>query len=204
MSDIADDLAPAAGGPAPAVRRPDASPAPAVRRAETSAPVARRAVPDDAAELVRLRGVMLAECDGKPPADGPWQQATVQELRTRLAAPEEEATLSAYVVDRPAPDQGLAACAVSTIERRLGDPANPTGQFGYVFNVATDPDQRRRGLSRACMVAVLDWLRRRGVGKVDLKATEAGAPLYRSLGFRDSWQQTPMRSFLDRPGETAD
>jgi GNAT superfamily N-acetyltransferase len=97
----------------------------------------RRAVPDDAPELIRLRGVMFDDLDG--------------------------------------------------------DPANPSGRYGYVFNVATDPDCRRRGYSRACMVAVLDWYRERGVRKVDLKATEAGEPLYRSLGFVRSLAHMPMR-----------
>jgi ribosomal protein S18 acetylase RimI-like enzyme len=52
-----------------------------------------------------------------------------------------------------------------------------------VFNVATDPDQRRRGYSRACMEQLMGWFERRGVTKVDLKASPEGEPLYASLGF---------------------
>jgi GNAT superfamily N-acetyltransferase len=77
----------------------------------------------------------------------------------------------------------LAACAVGVIERRLGSPDNPSGEFGYVFNVATDPGYRRRGYSRACMEAVLDWYRQREVAKVELRASAEGEPLYLALGF---------------------
>jgi GNAT superfamily N-acetyltransferase len=91
-------------------------------------------------------------------------------------------TLAAFVVDRP-DGTGLASCAVGTIEHRLGAPGDPEGRTGYVFSVATDPDMRRRGFSRECMTALLEWFRSQGVRKVDLRATAEAEPLYRSLGF---------------------
>lgn len=142
--------------------------------------LARLARPDDADELVRLRGVMMASVHGHAPIPGDWQRHAADTFRIRTA----EGTLAAFVVDRP-DTSGLAACAVGTIERRLGGPDNPTGDNGYVFNVATDPDQRRRGYSRACMVALLDWFQARGVTRISLTASTEGEPLYRSLGFAD-------------------
>ncbi|TMM33030.1 MAG: GNAT family N-acetyltransferase [Actinobacteria bacterium] len=139
---------------------------------------ARRATPDDAPELVRLRGVMYASFDGDQPPPRPWQDAAERYLRTHLVAPDD--SLAAFVVARPG---GLASCAVGSIEYRLAGPNNPSGMTGYVFNVATDPDARRRGYGRACMVGLLDWYRRRGVTKVDLRASPDGEPLYASLGF---------------------
>ncbi|MFE6134437.1 GNAT family N-acetyltransferase, partial [Streptomyces sp. NPDC056437] len=53
----------------------------------------------------------------------------------------------------------------------------------YVFSVATDRDMRRRGHSRACMEALLAWFEKRGVRKIDLRASSEGEPLYTSLGF---------------------
>ncbi|MFI6158691.1 GNAT family N-acetyltransferase [Micromonospora sp. PTRAS2] len=94
----------------------------------------RRAAVGDAAEVVRLRAVMLGSMDGAEPAPGPWQEAA-------------------------------------------------RATTGYVFNVVTDPAYRRRGYSRACLEALLDWCRKHGVGKVDLRASADGEPLYRSLGF---------------------
>ncbi|WP_446216107.1 GNAT family N-acetyltransferase [Micromonospora sp. IBHARD004] len=143
---------------------------------------ARRGTADDAAELVRLRGLMLAAMAGTAPAPGRWQDAARATLRDGLAEPAE--LMAAFVVDAPDRPGTLAACAVGTIERRLGGPANPSGLVGYVFNVCTDPRQRRRGYSRACMTALLDWYRRRGVRTVDLRTSEPAQPLYRSLGFQ--------------------
>ncbi|WNO74745.1 GNAT family N-acetyltransferase [Streptomyces sp. AM8-1-1] len=138
---------------------------------------ARRATPEDAVELVRLRKVMQDSCHGPNP-DVSWQPAAAATLRARLAEPDGD--LTAFVVDRPG---GLAACAVGIVEHRLGGPGNPHGVSGYVFSVATDPDMRRRGHSRACMEALLAWFEERGVRKIDLRASSEGEPLYTSLGF---------------------
>ncbi|BBH63699.1 N-acetyltransferase [Actinoplanes sp. OR16] len=140
----------------------------------------RQATPDDAAELLRLRAVMLQSFP-QPDWNDDWREPARQILLRRLAEP--LPTMAAFVADRP-DGTGLAACAVGVIEERLGNPMNLHGLAGYVFSVVTDPDQRRRGYSRACMTALLDWFRSRGVSKVDLRASEEGEPLYESLGFR--------------------
>jgi GNAT superfamily N-acetyltransferase len=147
----------------------------AIVRAVTDA---RLSGPDDAPELIRLRGVMLAEVAGTAPESDGWQSTAETMLRRRLS----DGTMAAFVVDQPN-RRGLAACAIGVIEHRLGSPANPTGEVGYVFNVATDPAHRRHGYSRACMRALLAWYRERGVRRVDLRASRQGEPLYRALGF---------------------
>jgi len=141
----------------------------------------RRATVADAAELVRLRGVMLASITGHEPPDNGWRQAAYDLLEARLSA--QEPTLIAIVVDHPDRPGALAACAVGSIEHRLTNPHNLTGAAGYIFNVATDLDQRRRGYSRLCVTALLDWYRNHGITTVDLRASPDGEPLYRSLGF---------------------
>jgi GNAT superfamily N-acetyltransferase len=153
----------------------------------------RRATPDDAPELVRLRAVMLAAMAGHPrpsrcqdrgnPATpaGAWQTHAEDTLRVWLADPDRP--MAAVVVDDPEHPGRLVSCAVGVIEQRLSGPDNPTGAIGYVFSVATDPDHRRRGYSRACMIRLLSWFAQRGVTAVDLRASPEGEPLYRSLGF---------------------
>ncbi|WJY50273.1 GNAT family N-acetyltransferase [Streptomyces chengbuensis] len=140
--------------------------------------LARPALPDDAEELVRLRAVMLASTARHPASETGWQAAAVETFRRRLADPEGD--MAAFVVARPG---GLAASAVGTIEHRVGGPADPSGRTGYVFSVATDPDLRRRGHSRACVEGLLGWFRARGVRRIDLRASAEAEPLYASLGF---------------------
>lgn len=47
------------------------------------------------------------------------------------------------------------------------------------------PDRQKRGLGRQLMRAALDHLIARDTERIMLDATDAGRPLYRSLGFRD-------------------
>ena len=62
---------------------------------------------------------------------------------------------------------------------------NVDDRNGYVQWVATDPEFRRRGHSRAVMEALLDWFRAQNVALVDLPATQVAEPLYRDLGFTE-------------------
>jgi GNAT superfamily N-acetyltransferase len=140
----------------------------------------RRAGPGDAGGLMTLRGVMLGSIGGGEPINGDWQHSGAELLRDRLVR--EERTLAAFVVDKgDAP--GLAACVVGQVDQRLPGPGDPTGLRGYVYNVATDPAYRRRGLSRACLTALLEWFDGLGIGVVDLRASTHGEALYASLGF---------------------
>ncbi|WP_250037797.1 GNAT family N-acetyltransferase [Paractinoplanes maris] len=140
---------------------------------------ARAATVDDAAELVRLRGVLFDVPDDSD--DGGWRQAARQILLRRLAEP--SPTMAGFVVDQPDHPGRLAACAVGVLDERLGGPRNPQGLAGYMFNVATDPDHRRRGYARACTSALIAWFHTRGAGVVDLRASREGEPLYASQGF---------------------
>jgi ribosomal protein S18 acetylase RimI-like enzyme len=141
----------------------------------------RQAIAADAAELVRLRGILIAAMQGHEPQDGEWRQQVQSTLERRLS--EQQPNLVAFVVAQPDAPSRLAACAVGTIEERLGGPGNPSGLTGYIFNVATDPNYRRRGYSRCCTTALLSWYRDHGIATVDLRATPPAEPLYQSLGF---------------------
>ncbi len=143
----------------------------------------RQAVPDDAPELVRLRLVMFEAMQGKS-SPGPWEQTAEAVLRARLRDPL-TTTMPVFVVDDPRRPGRLAACAIGTVEQRLPAPGHPEGLFGFVFNICTDPDNRRLGHARACTEALLAWFDEHRVTRIDLHASADGAGLYRGLGFAE-------------------
>ena len=142
---------------------------------------ARQAIVADAEELTRLREVMISAFGPIP--DSGWRPLCIDAFRTALADP--NGPLQAFVTEAPDEPGLLAASSVGVIERRLPGPSNPTGLTGYILSVATDPRFRRQGHARAVVTATLDWLRDRGVPRVDLHASEEGESLYRDLGFHE-------------------
>ncbi|MFE2726487.1 GNAT family N-acetyltransferase [Kitasatospora sp. NPDC059327] len=133
----------------------------------------RPAGPDDADELLRLRVAVL---DGGPLTEQ-WRTTFRDDMHERLGT---DPNLLAYVA--PA-EEGLAACAIGIVYRGYLGPAFPTGLWGRIHTVATDPDHRRRGHGRAVTTALVEAFKARGCGSIELRATAAGASLYRTLGF---------------------
>ncbi|OEJ27030.1 GNAT family N-acetyltransferase [Streptomyces agglomeratus] len=141
---------------------------------------ARRANAADAAEVLRLRQVMIDSVHGGDPSTD-WHAESLPTVRRKLADP--DGNFAAFVVHDPGRPGALAALAAGTVEYRIGRSGNPHGSVGQLFSVATDPAHRRRGHARACVEALLDWFRERGAGSVDLNASAEAEPLYASLGF---------------------
>lgn len=143
----------------------------------------RQAAVGDIAELVRLRALLFESLGShhvpaEAVADSGWRRALAEVLVARLTVED----MRILVVDG---EDGLAACGMGTIERRLPNPRLRNGWLGSVFGVVTDPAYRRRGHSRAIMTELLGWFRAREVARVDLHASREGEPLYRDLGFVD-------------------
>jgi ribosomal protein S18 acetylase RimI-like enzyme len=111
--------------------------------------------------------------------EGPWQATAVEWFARQLASPD---TFAAYVVDDP--DAGVVAGAAGNVFVHPPGPNDLTTVRGHLYNVSTEPAFRRRGLARACVVALMDWFEHEtGVGQVELHATDYGIGLYRDLGF---------------------
>jgi ribosomal protein S18 acetylase RimI-like enzyme len=62
------------------------------------------------------------------------------------------------------------------------------GHRGWVYYVSVDPDHRHKGFGRAIMAAAEDWLRTRGIEKLQLMVRGDNAEVhafYQSLGYYD-------------------
>ena len=75
-------------------------------------------------------------------------------------------------------------------------PSNSIGKVGYIMNLVTLPDWRRRGIARALLAHVLDVLRAEGVPIASLHASRDGRNLYEGLGFEPKEDVPEMRLSL--------
>lgn len=79
----------------------------------------------------------------------------------------------------------IVSCAFLLIVEKPMSPAFLTGKTGTVLNVYTKPEHRKKGYARQLMNALLKEARERDLSVVELKATEDGYHLYKSVGFED-------------------
>jgi ribosomal protein S18 acetylase RimI-like enzyme len=80
--------------------------------------------------------------------------------------------------------------------------AGHDGHRGTVYYVSVDPDMRGKGLGRAIMAAAEDWLRARGVWKLNLMVRTDNAPVidfYEALGY-DREDRVNLAKWID-PGK---
>jgi ribosomal protein S18 acetylase RimI-like enzyme len=73
------------------------------------------------------------------------------------------------------------------------------GHRGWVYYVSVDPDHRRKDYGRQIMTAAEDWLRARGIMKLQLMVRGDNARVhafYQSLGYYDQ-QRTTFAKWLD-------
>lgn len=73
-------------------------------------------------------------------------------------------------------------------------PIDHTATRGYILNVYTEQAYRRRGLARRLVQRLMDWCYDNGIYTVTLHASEAGRPIYESLGFRASNEMRLVRT----------
>ena len=90
--------------------------------------------------------------------------------------------LFVYVVRE---SQSIVSCAFLLIVEKPMSPAFINGRTGMVLNVYTCPSYRRKGCAKRIMEALLSEAKKMEISVIELKATEDGYPLYRSVGFME-------------------
>lgn len=137
----------------------------------------RRADERDADALVALRAHMHRAMGADPTVPG-WAEACRAALVRRLAEPER---FAAFVVDV---DGAAVSGGVGWVEEHLPSPRQLDGRRGHIASMSTDPAHRRTGHGREVLHALLGWFAELGVGRIDLRATPDGRPMYEAVGFR--------------------
>ncbi|KFE68285.1 GNAT family N-acetyltransferase [Hyalangium minutum] len=151
--------------------------------------ILRKAGLGELEEVLRLRLALMLELsefetDSEQAA---WVNVTRRYLEDALPEGRFHVWL-AYVGD------GAVACAGLTLFERPPAPTNLTGLEAYILNIYTEPEWRRRGISRRLLSELMEFARGLGAGRLWMHASEDGRPLYESVGFAPNpstleWEQ---------------
>lgn len=140
----------------------------------------KRAEKENINDLVRMRIAYLTEDYGFLT---PEQETELKEVLPKYYEEHLNRDLIVYLAESDG-GEVISCCFLLVCEK----PANPSfmrGRTGTVMNVYTMPEHRRKGIARRLMEALLAEARELGLDFVELKATEDGHSLYKSLGFED-------------------
>lgn len=127
-------------------------------------------------QALAVRLEMLLEV-GELPEGYAFDEAFVRRTADYLEAGE-QTTLLAMDGEK------AVGCATICYMTWIPTLSHPTGRRAHLMNVYTAPDYRRQGWARKLVEMLINEAKRQGVTEISLDATEAGRPLYESLGFR--------------------
>ena len=65
-------------------------------------------------------------------------------------------------------------------------PNNLSGKIAYLMNLYTLASYRRQGIARKLLEEALTWIKKLGITRVALHATEMGKELYTGIGFTET------------------
>lgn len=148
----------------------------------------RRVRPADVEAWARLRvALMVSEGFVAPETDATaeLEASIVAWLRERIDSP----SFGAYVAVAEG-GRVVGSGGISVYESPPGP--SPATREAYVMSMFTEPEARGRGVAGAVLAALLDFARAAGgVGRVWLRASAMGRPVYLREGFepRDSYLQ---------------
>ncbi|MFD5029346.1 GNAT family N-acetyltransferase [Streptomyces sp. NPDC058405] len=143
-----------------------------------TAPVVRLARAGDADELTRVHvegglGHVVTDV---------WRNTHRADLARRLLAADPD-LVAVVAVGSDGAGMEIVSAAVGFIHPALCRPGSPAGRSAHLASVATLPRFRRSGYATAVTAAFITEVQARGCPAVTLTATDAGACLYRELGF---------------------
>ena len=140
----------------------------------------RQATLEDVKELVRLRRVMFEDM-------GYQDKKLLDEVDRRVTKYLTEAIPSQQFFGWLAitPNGDSVGSGGVVIDHHPPQPSNLSGKSGYIMNISTDREYRRKGIARLMMKTILEWLKESKISKATLITTPMARSLYEELGFED-------------------
>jgi len=141
-----------------------------------------RAVLKDIDELVQLRLEYLTEDYGS------LTDIQSEKIRNQLPVYYQNhlnKDLFVYVVK----SEKIISCCFLLVSEKPANPSFINGKTGTVLNVYTRPEFRRKGIAGKIMEFLIADAKKMKLDFVELKATDNGYNLYKSVGFEDSYSK---------------
>lgn len=108
----------------------------------------------------------------------------IQACRKQLTEYFEKATSDNSCISFIAKCEGEVAGIGSVHLREMpGNFKNPSGKWGYIMNMYTVPQHRRKGVCRGILNALVDEASQYGITGFELHATKEGELVYKQEGF---------------------
>ncbi len=140
----------------------------------------RKATTEDIDLLVRTRIEVLRAANGLTGSED-MSEVEKQSHEYYEKALADETHTALLVFDR---DQFIGAGGISYY-RVMPTYHNPTGRKGYIMNMYTRPEYRRKGIAFHTLGLLVQDARKKGIISVSLEATAAGRLLYEKFGFSE-------------------
>jgi ribosomal protein S18 acetylase RimI-like enzyme len=137
----------------------------------------RKAEPQDAGVLAAFRLALFEEAGRHPAEPAEFERISANAFASSMTSGGCHAWLAST-------DQKVIGCLALLLYPRLPSPESAVTSEGYIVNVYTAPEWRRKGVAAALIDAAILESRALGLGRIRLHTTPHGQPVYQAAGFR--------------------
>ncbi|RYE15821.1 MAG: GNAT family N-acetyltransferase [Sphingobacteriales bacterium] len=142
--------------------------------------VFRRITTEDIEAFLKLRIEFLQSFKGEQTQD------VIDNFHHHLRAYCNEALPAGELVGWMAWDGDEAVgVGMMAVRRQLGQFTWPEGKLAYIQNMYTLEAYRKKGICKTILQNMIDYAKEHGFGRLELHASEDGAPVYRKQGFAE-------------------
>ncbi len=135
---------------------------------------------NDLLSLVKLRTEYLIEDYGEIPED------KLDTIKNNLPAYFQKHLNDDLFVFVCRDKEEIVSCCFLCVSEKPSNPTFINGKIGTVLNVYTKPKYRRNGIAGTLLKMLIAESEKLGLDFVELKATDSGYDLYKSIGFKDT------------------
>jgi GNAT superfamily N-acetyltransferase len=140
----------------------------------------RKASESDIETLIEYRIIFLKEAYGNPSKE--LESHLKNMLREYFSRSLKSEEFISWIADY---ENKLAGLSGMVIREQPGNFELPNGKTGYILNIFTIKEFRRKGIATLLMQKLIEEARQKKLDRVELRATHDGEAVYRKIGFTE-------------------